>query len=115
MPMVPSIETQIANSPQKFAITESKKLVKFIKSEPPVNANKGRRRNPIATAIYNEILVNRGQWAHVEIAFPTKKAKNSLVMSLYTRAKKDNLALESCSMFNEDTKTFDLWVRIVNA
>lgn len=115
MPMVPSIETQINNNPNKFAINEPKKLVKFIKSDPPQNVGKGRRRNPIVTAIYNELVVNRNTWAHIEIAIPDKKSKNSLVTSLYNRAKKDNLALESRSIYNDQTKTYDLWVRLVNA
>jgi hypothetical protein len=115
MPMIPSTETQVANSPQKFAMNESKKLVKFIKNDPPENVGKGRKRNPVATAIYNELILSRGQWAHVEIAIPDKKSKQSLVMSLYSRAKKDNLLLESRSLFNDNTKMYDLWVRVVNA
>lgn len=115
MPMVPSSETQVHNAPQKFAIHEPKKLVKFIKSDPPENVGKGRKRNPVVTAIYNELILNRNSWAHIEIAFPDKKSKQSMVMSLYTRAKKDNLALESRSLYNDTTKTYDLWVRLVNA
>lgn len=115
MPMIPSSETQVHNSPQKFAMQESKKLVKFIKNDPPENVGKGRKRNPVVTAIYNELIINRNMWAHVEIAFPDKKSKQSMVMSLYTRAKKDNLSLESRSLYNETTKTYDLWVRLVNA
>jgi len=115
MPMIPSVETQIQNNPQKFAMNESKKLVKFIKNDPPANVGKGRKRNPVATAIYNELIMKRGEWAHVEIALPDKKSKQSIVMSLYNRAKKDNLALESRSLFNDDTQMYDLWVRVINA
>jgi hypothetical protein len=115
MPMIPSTQTQVENSPQKFAMNEPKKILKFIKGEPPQNVGKGRKRNPVATAIYNELITNRGQWAHVEVPLPDKKSKQSLVMSLYNRAKKDNLAIESSSLFNETTKMYDLWVRVVNA
>jgi len=115
MPMIPSFETQVETSPQKFAMNEPKKLVKFIKNEPPHNMGRGRRRNPVVTAIYNELVMRRNEWAHIEIPLPDKKSKQSLVMSLYTRAKKDNLLLESSSLFNETTKMYDLWVRVVNA
>lgn len=115
MPMIPSAETQVSKTPQKFAINEPKKLLKFIKTEPPQHIGKGRKRNPVATAIYNELVTNRNEWAHVEIAIPDKKAKQSLVMSLYGRARKDNLVLESRSLLNENTKMYDLWVRVVNA
>jgi len=115
MPMIPSMETIVENSPQKFAINEPKKLLKFINSEPPQNVGKGRKRNPVTTAIYNELITKRNVWAHVELPLPNKKAKQSLVMSLYARAKKDNMSIESASMFNESTKMYDLWVRVVNA
>jgi hypothetical protein len=115
MAIVTSTETQVEFSPQKFAMAEPSKLVTFIKGEPPFNVGRGRRRNPLITAIYNEIVRHRNEWAHVNIPLPDKRAKASVVSSLYCRARKDNLALATSSVFNARTKTYDLWVMITTA
>jgi len=112
MPMIASTETQIMQTPQKFAMAEPSKLVTFLKGEPPINAGRGRRRNPIISAIYNEIIQNRNVWAHVNIPITDKKAKATVIASLYSRASKDNLALSTSSLFNERTKMYDLWVMV---
>jgi hypothetical protein len=112
MPMIASTETQVIQNPQKFAMAEPKKLVTFLKGEPPHNAGRGRRRNPVISAIYNELIQNRNVWAHVNIPITDKKVKSSVISSLYARAAKDNLALSTSSVFNERTKMYDLWVMV---
>lgn len=112
MPVRPSVETQIEANPRKFAIAEPTKLLTRIKGEPPMNSGKGRRRNPVITNIYNELIINRNQWFHVNIPVTSKEQLSSLRVSLYTRAKKDNLTLSTASLYNETTKMFDLWVML---
>jgi len=112
MPMVASTETQVIQNPQKFAMAEPTKLVTFLKGEPPYNAGRGRRRSPVISAIYNELIRNRNVWAHVNIPITDKKTKASIIGSLYARAAKDNLALSSSSVFNDATKMYDLWVMV---
>lgn len=114
MAIQPSIETQIETNPRKFAIAEPSKLVTFIKGEPPVNSGKGRRRNPVITEVYNNLITNRNVWAHVNIPITNKQQLASIRTSLYNRAKKDNLGLATSSMFNDRTKMFDLWVMLTN-
>lgn len=114
MPMVASHETIIQQNPQKFAMAQPSKLVTFIKGEPPTGAGKGKRRNPIITQIYSELLSNRNVWAHVNIPITSAKQLSSLRVSFYTRAKKDNLHMSTSSVYNEKTKTYDLWVMLTN-
>lgn len=109
-----SVQTQIETNPKKFAMAEPTKLLTFIKGEPPVNTGKGRRRNPIVSEIYSTLLVNRNQWAHVNIPITSKKQLESLRISFYNRAKKDNLHISTSSVYNEKTKMFDLWVMLTN-
>jgi hypothetical protein len=112
MPMIASAETQVQQTPQKFAMAEPKKLLTFLKGEPPINAGRGRRRNPVISAVYNELIQNRNTWAHVNIPIADNKTKSSVISSLYSRAAKDNLALSTSSVFNERTKMYDLWVMV---
>lgn len=112
MAMTPSTETLLVQSPQRFALSEPGKLVTYLKGEPPHNVGRGRRRNPIISAIYNEIIQNRNVWAHINIMITDKKAKASIIASLYSRASKDNLSLSTSSVFNDRTKMYDLWVMV---
>jgi hypothetical protein len=114
MAIIESIETQIMNNPRKFAVAEPTKLLTFIKGEPPVNSGRGRRANPVITNMYSQLLVNRNVWAHVNVPITNKKQLESLRLSFYSRAKKDNLCVSSSSLFNEDTKMYDLWVMLTN-
>lgn len=107
-----SDETRVEFSPRKFALNQETKVVTFINGEPPAVSGKGRRANPVITQIYSSLLTNRGQWAHVNIPITSKKQKGSIIMSLYSRAKKDNLSLSSRSLYNERTKLYDLWVMV---
>ena len=113
MAIQPSVETLIQSNPRKYALAEPTKLLTRIKGEPPMNSGKGRRRNPVITAIYNELITNRNEWFHVNIPVTSKEQLSSLRMSLYTRAKKDNLTLSSSSLYNETTKMFDLWIILI--
>jgi len=110
MAMRPSVETQIETNPRKFAIAEPTKLLTRINGEPPIGNGKGRRRNPIITNIYNELITNRNVWFHVNIPITSKQQLASIRMSLYARARKDNLTLSSSSLYSENTKMFDLWI-----
>jgi hypothetical protein len=113
MAIQPSVETMIQSNPRKYALAEPSKLLTRIKGEPPMNSGKGRRRNPVITNIYNELITNRNEWFHVNIPITSKEQLSSLRMSLYTRAKKDNLTLSSSSLYNETTKMFDLWIILI--
>ncbi len=113
MPMIASLETQALNTPKKFAIAAPTKLLTRV-SQPPVGSGKGRRRNPIVTAIYGELIHNRNEWFHVNIPLTDKKQVATLRAGLYSRAAKDNLATESVSRFNDETKMFDFWVMLTN-
>lgn len=112
MAFVSSIETQVSTNPQKFAMAQPSKLLTKLKGEPPVNLSKGRRRNPINTKIYNELITCRDVWCHVNIPITGKKHLASIRASLSARAKKDNLTLATASLFNEETQTIDLWVML---
>lgn len=114
MAIIESTETQATRNPRKFAIAESTRLVTFIKGEPPVNSGKGRRRNPVITELYNSLITNRNQWAHVNIPVTSKKQLSAIRSSLNSRALKDNLRLATASLYNENTKMFDLWVMLTN-
>lgn len=113
MPMIPSTETQAISNPKKFAIAAPTKLLTRV-SEPPMNSGRGRRRNPVITTIYNELISNRNVWFHVNIPLTDKKQVASLRAGLYARAAKDNLHTETVSRFNEDTKMYDFWVLLTN-
>lgn len=112
MAIQPSVETLIQSNPRKYALAEPTKLLTRIKGEPPMNSGKGRRRNPVITNIYNELITNRNEWFHVNIPVTSKEQLSSLRVSLYTRAKKDNLTLSTASLYNDTTKMFDLWVML---
>ena len=114
MPMIPSVETQLSQNPRRFAVAEPTKLLTFIKGEPPVNSGRGRRRNPVISEIYNNLIANRNEWAHVNIPVTNKKQLASLRASLTARAAKDNLRISTSSMFNEKTKMFDLWLMLTS-
>lgn len=110
MAIRPSVETQIETNPRKFAIAEPTKLLTRINGEPPTASGRGRRRNPVITNIYNELITNRNVWFHVNIPITSKQQLASIRISLYNRAKKDNLTLSTSSLFSDTTKMFDLWV-----
>ena len=110
MPMIASTETQISQNPARFKMAEPTKLLTPIQGEPPIGAGKGRRRNPVVTAIYNELVGKRNQWFHVNIPITDKKQLASLRAALFARAAKDNLSLSSASVLNDQTKMIDLWV-----
>jgi len=112
MAIQPSVETMIQSNPRKYALAEPTKLLTRIKGEPPMNSGKGRRRNPVITNIYSELITNRNEWFHVNIPVTSKQQLASLRVSLYARAKKDNLTLSSTSLYNETTKMFDFWVML---
>lgn len=114
MAIIESIETQIITNPRKFAVAEPTKLLTFIKGEPPVNSGRGRRSNPVITSMYSQLLVNRNVWAHVNVPITNKKQLESLRLSFYHRATKDNLHMSTSSLFNEETKMYDLWVMLTN-
>lgn len=113
MAFVPSIETQVSKNPRKFAMAQPSKLLTKLKGEPPFNISKGRRRNPVNTTIYNELIANRNEWFHVNVQIVDKKQLASIRSSLSFRARKDNLTLATASLFNEETQTIDLWVMLV--
>lgn len=106
-----SDETRVQQNPERFAIKEPTKVVTFIKGEPPTGV-RGKKRNPVITNIYNAISVRRNEWAHVDIQITNAKQKAGIVSSLYARARKDNLYISSRSIFNERSKTFELWVML---
>lgn len=107
-----SIETQIMTKPQKFGIAEPTKLLTPIKGDPPMYVGRGRKVNPVIAEIYRNLLVNTDIWFHVNIPITSKKQLNSIRTSLYIRAKKDSRSLSSSSLYNENTKMFDLWVKL---
>lgn len=114
MAIIESTETQLMRNPKKFAVAEVTKLVTFIQGEPPINSGKGRRRNPVVSEIYAALLVNRNQWAHVNIPITSKNQISSLRAAFFARAKKDNLHISTATHFNEKTKMFDMWVMLTN-
>ena len=105
-----STETLAHATPQRYAIDQSSKILTPIKGEPPINAGRGRRRNPVITKIYNELISNRNQWFHVNVPMTSQKQVASMRASLYARAKKDNLEISTSAMFNDTTKLFDFWI-----
>jgi len=109
-----STETQAHLAPKRFAIAEPSKILTFLKGEPPVNAGKGRRRNPVITEIYNALIQNRNVWAHINIPITSREQLGSLRATLYSRAKKDNLLTQTSSLFNEKTKMYDFWVMLTS-
>lgn len=109
-----SDETKVQQNPKKYAITNTgDKMLTFINGEPPTGI-RGRRSNPVINKIYQDLLSNRGVWAHINIQITNKKQRSSIVTSLYNRAKKDSLYLSTRSMFNEHTNTYELWVMLTN-
>lgn len=113
MPTKVSTETQLTTNPSKFAANSNTRLLTPIKGEPPINVGRGRRRNPLITKMYNELITSRNQWFHVNIPITSKQQLASLRTSLYIRAKKDNMSVSSTSSFNEHTKLYDLWVMLI--
>lgn len=105
-----SMETQVELTPTKFAIDPDMKLLTPIKGDPPVGLNRGRRRDPVMTKIYQQIIANPGQWYHVNISFTNKKQLASFRASLSARAKKDSRTVSTTALFNDKTKIFDLWI-----
>jgi len=115
MAIIESTETQLNRNPRKFAMAnQPSKLLKRINGEPPVNAGRGKRRNPVISGIYAELLENRNVWFHIEVPITSKNQLNSIRTSLYTRAYKDNLHISTSSVFNEVTKMHDMWVMLTN-
>lgn len=106
-----SAETQLMTRPQKFAAAQPSKLLTPVDA-PPLNVGRGRRRNPIYTEVYSQLLENRNQWFHVNIPFTTKKECYTFANSLYNRSLKDMLVLSRSTAFNEKTKTWDLWLML---
>lgn len=111
MPILNSDETKVQQNPERFAIKEPSKIVTFIKGEPPTGVGRGKR-NPVITNIYNALTVRRNEWAHVDIPITNAKQKAGIIASLYARARKDNLYISSRSMFNDRSKTWELWVML---
>lgn len=107
----PSVETEMMTRPQKYAATQPSRLLTPV-DEPPFNVGRGRRRNPLYSAVYSELLEKRNQWFHVNIAFTSKKDMSNFAMNLYNRARKDELNISRSSAFNERTKTYDLWLML---
>ena len=111
MSMNISDETRVQQNPERFANKEPTKVVTFIKGEPPTGVGRGKR-NPIITNIYNALTIRRNEWAHVDIQITNAKQKAAIIASLYARARKDNLYISSRSMFNDRSKTYELWVML---
>lgn len=109
-----STETQVHLAPKRFAIAEPSKLLTFLKGEPPVNAGKGRRRNPVITEVYNALIQNRNVWAHINIPITSKEQLAAVRAALYSRAEKDNLTTQTSSLFNDKTKMYDFWVMLTS-
>jgi len=107
-----SDETQVFQRPERFAIAQPSKLVTFLKGEPPTGAGRGRKRNAINTQIYNSLVERRNEWAHLNVTIKSAKEKASLIASLYSRARKDNLYISSRTLYNDATKTWDVWVNL---
>lgn len=107
----PSTTTKLMTNPHKFAVAQPSKLLTPVDA-PPYNVSRGRRRNPVYSAVYAELLENRNQWFHVNIVFTTKKDMNNFAANLYNRARKDELNISRSSAFNDETKTFDLWLML---
>lgn len=105
-------ETQVLQRPERFAISQPSKLVTFLKGEPPVGAGRGRKRNAINTQIYNTLLEHRNEWAHINVTIKSVKEKASLIASIYARARKDNLYVSSRTLYNDLTKTWDVWLNL---
>ncbi len=108
-----SDETRVITNPQKFAITQAGKVLTFIEGEPPTGF-RGKRANPVINNIYTQLVTNRNKWAHINIQITNKKQLNSIISSLTYRSAKDNLALSTRTMNNEQTKTIELWVSLSN-
>lgn len=106
-----SAETQLMTRPQKFAAAQPSKLLTPV-DEPPFNVSRGRRRNPIYTEVYSQLLQTRNQWFHVNIPFSSNKECRNFANSLYQRSLKDVLKLSRSIAFNEKTKTWDLWLML---
>jgi len=105
-----STETIVQAAPSRYQIAESTPLLTALKGEPPINAGRGRRRNPVITKIYNHLISNRNTWFHVNVPLTSEKQVASMRTSLYARAKKDNLQISTSALFNDETKLFDFWV-----
>lgn len=115
MPIIESNETQFNRNPKKFAAAnQPSKLLRRITGEPPMNVGRGKKRNPVISEMYAELLNNRNAWFHVEIPITSKKHLASIRTSLYTRASKDNLHISTTSVFNETTKMYDMWIMLTN-
>ena len=115
MAIIESTETQLNRNPRKFAAAEQPtKLLKRINGEPPINAGRGKRRSPVISAIYGELLQNRNVWFHIELPIMKHKHLAALRASLYSRASKDNLRTQTSSVFNDTTKMFDVWIMLTN-
>lgn len=107
-----STETQLAMTPLKFAIDPNMKIATPIKGEPPVGVQRGRKLHPVISKLYNQLYDRRDVWFHVNIQFTNKKQMESFKMSLYNRARKDDEYISSCSVFNDDLKVYELWVKM---
>jgi hypothetical protein len=105
-----SSETLVVTQPNSFGVTSNHELLTPIQGAPPVNISKGRRRNPVTTSIYNHLISNRNIWFHVNLTFSEKKQVNSFTASLRNRAIKDGLKISAAAMYNESTKTYDVWI-----
>lgn len=107
-----STETQMIINPARYAVNDNSKLLTPIKGEPPVNMGRGRRRNPVVTKMYNQMIMSKSQWFHVNVPITSDKQLASIRASLYARSKKDNLTLSTASTFNDTTKMYDLWIML---
>lgn len=112
MPTRISKETELITYPNRYAVNKDEKLLTPIKGDPPMFAGRGRRRNPLITKMYNQLITSRNQWFHVNIPITSKEQLASIRTSLYARASKDNFTISTSSLFNDVTKTYDLWVML---
>jgi len=104
-----STETQLATRPQKFAANQNTKILTRVDA-PPFHVGRGRKRSPLVSLAYAELLENMNTWFHVNIPFATKKEMTNFATNLYNRSQKDNLSLSRSTAYNEVTKTYDLWI-----
>lgn len=105
-----SAETRVILSPLSFDIDPNLKVATPIKGDPPAGIKK--KRHPVITKLYKQLLSRRGTWFHVNIRFTNSDQVNAFRTSLYNRCAKDGERVSTCSMFNEDLDVYEMWVML---
>lgn len=107
-------------APQTKSVRPTTKASAYLKHElltpiagsPPVETGIGRRRNPVYSSIYNHLISHKNTWFHVEITFDSPKSIQKFRGAIYSRSKKDNFTFTSASAYNEESKSYDVWVML---